>query len=172
MATVGQVTPGLAGMIPAIQQLIAALMALIAAITNAFVHGPGTATTSSGSAAAAEEAPLPKPRNSSKSHTGKEPTETHEVRMSLPEGIASLEQWSQTQLDFGKHKGLSYKAVYRQLPSYINWIRTHCEDSKNPEMQDFLAWIQLQDQQPQRPKMTFPNSMKTRLYVKSEGSEA
>ena len=191
MATVGQATPGLTGVIAAIQQLIAALMTLVAALSPPLFTGRNAAATSSGSTVAAAEAtanpsdagtgptyaqkvkmeaPAPKPWSSS--HAGAGPTKTPTVEVDLPEGVASLDQWSQTQLDFGKHSGLSYKTVYIQMPSYINWIQVHCADSKNPEMQDFINWIQLQDQQPQGPKMTFPNSTKTRRYVNSAGTHA
>jgi hypothetical protein len=78
----------------------------------------------------------------------------------LPDSVESFECWGKTILEFGKHKGSTYVEVANQWPSYLDWIRSHCQDTTVPETKDFVEWIRSYDKKTNMAK--YPKSNKPR----------
>ena len=88
----------------------------------------------------------------------------------LPPGITSMEMWSQTMVDFGKHKDRqwSYAEMLDMskndagIKSYVDWVRGHTSGSSSAQLKDFHAFIKEVDRLRGSPTLTFPGSSATR----------
>ena len=76
--------------------------------------------------------------------TTEKPADVHSCGWELPPGVASVEQWGLTVIEFGTtHKGSSYMEVIqdKKNASYLSWVKSH---GKTGALLDFAKYLKTQ----------------------------
>ena len=73
------------------------------------------------------------------------------VELPLPPGIHTMQEWGRTLLQFGKYKCTNtfysdlYQSSEHEKMTYVDWVRTHVQDSSSPEFKDFAQYVSSMD---------------------------